>query len=91
MLNGDLENNSYVFIEHVLTETAHNEALEGLYDQNLARWTHFSTVVVVFARRAITPFRLACSVSKFIRKNLEEKSAEIGQAKKPLDFSLRFP
>lgn len=36
-LKGGLMNNSYVFIEHVVTKMAHNGALDELFDRSIER------------------------------------------------------
>lgn len=37
----NLKNNSFVFIVHVLANSAHNGTLDDLFDRSIEQWTQF--------------------------------------------------
>lgn len=72
LLKGGMEKNSFVSVEHVLTEVAYSGALDHLFDQSIERWTQSLVIMIVFARYALTPSWFVCSVAKNIREVLKE-------------------
>lgn len=76
-LKGSLMNNFYVFIKHMLMETAQNGALVDLFDQSIERGKPSSVFMAVFTRQALMFPRFVRPVARLIRESMRKQAEEI--------------